>query len=110
MHAFQKNKTLPFPLQEEQTQLIPYSALHFSSDFELDHVLSHVVPTLSDQKRRVRQASLECVAVCGSCLGPKRSGLIYRAVLDAHEDEGDKERRRRRKAADGQVRGVSSWL
>ena len=87
----------------------PLFRTHFSSDFELDHVLSHVVPTLSDQKRRVRQASLECVAVCGSCLGPKRSGLIYRAVLDAHEDEGDKERRRR-KAADGQVRGVSSWL
>ncbi len=48
------------------------------------------MPTLVDPKRRVRQASQECVSVLASFMGPSKSGPFIRSVelLENHFEKG----------------------
>ncbi|XP_033112245.1 TOG array regulator of axonemal microtubules protein 1-like [Anneissia japonica] len=62
-----------------------------SNDFDLGDLSRVIAPTLSDHKRRVRQASLETFAVLASAMGPNKIGPLISAVDQVElqmEEEG----------------------
>jgi len=65
-------------VRQETVNLVIIALLNFpSSDFDLLHIAKTVAISLIDERRPVRQASLECYAVLAQALGPsKRSKLM----------------------------------
>ncbi len=49
-----------------------------------------MVPTLVDPKRRVRQASQECVAILAAFMGPTKAAPLIRSIelLESHFERG----------------------
>ena len=49
-----------------------------------------MVPTLVDPKRRVRQASQECVAILAAFMGPSKAAPLIRSIelLESHFERG----------------------
>lgn len=57
-------------VREHVLNVIIYALLTFpGNEFNLARLADHVAPTLVDEKRRVRQAALECVALIGQFMG-----------------------------------------
>ncbi len=50
-----------------------------------------MVPTLVDPKRRVRQASQECVAILAAFMGPSKAAPLIRSIelLESHFERGN---------------------
>ena len=58
--------------------------------FEFQNIAATVVPTLVDPKRRVRQASQECVAILAAFMGPSKAAPLIRSIelLESHFERG----------------------
>ena len=56
----------------------------------LQNIAATVVPTLVDPKRRVRQASQECVAILAAFMGPSKAAPLIRSIelLESHFERG----------------------
>ncbi len=69
-------------VRESVLALVCLALLTFPSyEFDLRGLAASTVPALSDPKRRVRRAALECMAVLSAFLGPARSaGPLMRSV------------------------------
>ena len=53
--------------------IVVFALLTFPSyEFDLKNIAATIVPTLVDPKRRVRQASQECVAILAAFMGPTK--------------------------------------
>ena len=54
------------------------------------NIAATVVPTLVDPKRRVRQASQECVAILAAFMGPTKAAPLIRSIelLESHFERG----------------------
>ncbi|XP_042889345.1 uncharacterized protein LOC122264468 [Penaeus japonicus] len=75
-------------VREDCLNLLIYALMtHPSYEFDLSYVAEKVGPTVADPKRRVRQASLECLAVIAQFLGPARLGPLMAAVDKAEDQE-----------------------
>ena len=76
-------------VREHVLNVIIYALLTFpASAFNVARLAEHVAPTLTDEKRRVRQAALECVALLAQLAAPAGSGqlaeLWQRLEKDGH--------------------------
>ncbi|XP_066970215.1 TOG array regulator of axonemal microtubules protein 1 isoform X6 [Macrobrachium rosenbergii] len=88
-------------VREDSLNLIIYALMTFPSyEFDLNYLAEKVGPTVADPKRRVRQASLECISAIAQFLGPAKLGPLMAAV-DRVEDEED---------ADGAMAAVQARL
>lgn len=60
-------------MREDAINVVIFALLTFpSTEFDLeDHVIT-IAPYVTDQKKRVRQASMECIALLSQCLGPTK--------------------------------------
>ena len=59
-----------------------YGLLTFpSSEFDLEGVTECVGPCVTDPKKRVRHAAMECLAVLAQCLGATRAVRTIRDVV-----------------------------
>ena len=58
--------------------------------FFLQNIAATVVPTLVDPKKRVRQASQECVAILAAFMGPTKAAPLIRSIelLESHFERG----------------------
>lgn len=68
-----------------------FALLTFPSyEFDLKNIAATVVPTLVDPKRRVRQASQECVAILAAFMGPSKAAPLIRSIelLETHFERG----------------------
>ncbi|XP_064092452.1 uncharacterized protein LOC135205604 isoform X2 [Macrobrachium nipponense] len=88
-------------VREDNLNLIIYALMTFPSyEFDLNYLAETVGPTVADPKRRVRQASLECISAIAQFLGPAKLGPLMAAV-DRVEDEEE---------ADGAMAAVQARL
>uniref|UniRef100_A0A0K2UBY9 Family with sequence similarity 179, member B [Heterocephalus glaber] n=1 Tax=Lepeophtheirus salmonis TaxID=72036 RepID=A0A0K2UBY9_LEPSM len=79
--------------REEIINYIIYGLLTFpSSEFDLFELSKHIIISVNDSKKRVRQGALECIAVIGQALGPQRSKVIYKNVSELIENPYQSER------------------
>ena len=79
-------------IRESSLNAVMFALLTFPSyEFDLKTLSASVVPALVDPKRRVRQASQECVAILAAFMGPNRAQPLIRAVelLDTHMSKMD---------------------
>lgn len=68
-------------VRQETLNIIIAALLTFPSyAFDLPAVCRMVAPTLTDVKRQVRQASLECLSVIAQAMGPGRLGPLVQVV------------------------------
>lgn len=68
-------------VRQETLNIIIAALLTFPSyAFDLPVVCQLVAPTLTDSKRQVRQAALECLAVIAQAMGPGRLGPLVQVV------------------------------
>ena len=68
-------------MREDIIIYVIFALLQFpGGDFDLSDIASRITPSISDPKRRVRQASLEVMAVIATSLGPNRIEMLYEAV------------------------------
>ena len=69
-------------VREDVLNIVVFALLTFPSyEFDLKNIAATIVPTLVDPKRRVRQASQECVAILAAFMGPtKVCKVIYEAA------------------------------
>lgn len=66
-------------VREDILNVVMFALLTFPSyEFDLKNIAATVVPTLVDPKRRVRQASQECVAVLAAFMGPSKAAPLIR--------------------------------
>ena len=78
-------------IREDVLNIVMYALLTFpSNEFDLKNIAATVVPTLVDPKRRVRQASQECVAILAAFMGPSKSAPLIRSIelLESHFERG----------------------
>ena len=60
-------------VREDVLNIVVFALLTFPSyEFDLKNIAATIVPTLVDPKRRVRQASQECVAILAAFMGPTK--------------------------------------
>ena len=60
-------------MREDCINVATFALLTFpSTAFNLENLVSTIGPHLTDQKKRVRQASIECIALLSQCLGPTK--------------------------------------
>ncbi len=60
-------------MSEDVLNIVVFALLTFPSyEFDLKNIAATIVPTLVDPKRRVRQASQECVAILAAFMGPTK--------------------------------------
>ena len=60
-------------MREDAINVIIFALLTFpSTEFDLEHLVNNIAPYVTDQKKRVRQASMECIALLSQCLGPSK--------------------------------------
>ena len=58
-------------MREDCINVIIFALLTFpSTEFNLEDLVATIGPHVTDSKRRVRQASMECLALLSQCLGP----------------------------------------
>ena len=58
-------------MREDGINVVIFALLTFpSTEFELENLVNNIAPHVTDQKKRVRQASMECIALLAQCLGP----------------------------------------
>ena len=58
-------------MREDGINVVIFALLTFpSTEFELENLVNNIAPHVTDQKKRVRQASMECLALLAQCLGP----------------------------------------
>ena len=58
-------------MREDGINIVIFALLTFpSTEFELENLVNNIAPHVTDQKKRVRQASMECLALLAQCLGP----------------------------------------
>ena len=68
-------------IREDVLNVVMYALLTFpSNEFDLKNIAATVVPTLVDPKRRVRQASQECVAILAAFMGPSKAAPLIRSI------------------------------
>ena len=68
-------------VRQETLNIIIAALLTFPSyAFDLPGVCKMVAPTLTDGKRQVRQAALECLSVIAQAMGPGRLGPLVQVV------------------------------
>ena len=73
--------------------IVVFALLTFPSyEFDLKNIAATIVPTLVDPKRRVRQASQECVAILAAFMGPTKAAPLIRSIelLESHFEHGEK--------------------
>jgi hypothetical protein len=78
-------------VREDILNVVMFALLTFPSyEFDLKNIAATVVPTLVDPKRRVRQASQECVAVLAAFMGPSKAAPLIRSIelLENHFERG----------------------
>ena len=57
-------------MREDCINVIIFALLTFpSTEFNLEDLVATIGPHVTDSKRRVRQASMECLALLSQCLG-----------------------------------------
>ncbi|OAF68808.1 hypothetical protein A3Q56_03438 [Intoshia linei] len=62
-------------IRQECINLVIIGLLRFpSTHFDLERICYHIIPSLNDSKRNVRQATLECITILNMCMG--NSGLM----------------------------------
>ena len=70
----------PLQMREDALNVIIFALLTFpSTEFDLEDLVITIAPYVTDQKKRVRQASMECIALLSQCLGPAKvnqNGII----------------------------------
>ena len=60
-------------MREDAINFIIFALLTFpSTEFDLEILVITIAPYITDQKKRVRQSSMECVALLSQCLGPAK--------------------------------------
>ena len=60
-------------MREDSINVIIFALLTFpSNEFGLENLITTIGPHVTDQKKRVRQASMECLALLAQCLGPTK--------------------------------------
>ena len=65
-------------MREDAINVIIYALLTFpSTEFDLETLVITIAPYATDQKKRVRQASMECLALLSQCLGPGKVKLRF---------------------------------
>ena len=58
-------------MREDALNVIIFALLTFpSTEFDLEDLVITIAPYVTDQKKRVRQAAMECIALLSQCLGP----------------------------------------
>ena len=63
----------PSQMREDSINVIIFALLTFpSNEFGLENLITTIGPHVTDQKKRVRQASMECLALLAQCLGPAK--------------------------------------
>ena len=63
----------PSQMREDSINVIIFALLTFpSNEFGLENLITTIGPHVTDQKKRVRQASMECLALLAQCLGPTK--------------------------------------
>ncbi|XP_059088939.1 TOG array regulator of axonemal microtubules protein 1-like [Tigriopus californicus] len=68
-------------IREDNLIYIIFALLTFpSNDFNFDYLIEDVVPCLTDPKRRVRQATLECLAHIHQGNGADKANIIFDAI------------------------------
>jgi hypothetical protein len=66
-------------VREAILNIVVYALLTFPSyEFDLKNIAATVVPTLVDPKRRVRQASQECIAILAAFMGPNKAAPLIK--------------------------------
>ena len=78
-------------VREDVLNVVVFALLTFPSyEFDLKNIAATVVPTLVDPKRRVRQASQECVAILAAFMGPSKAAPLIRSIelLETHFERG----------------------
>ena len=78
-------------VREDVLNVVVFALLTFPSyEFDLKNIAATVVPTLVDPKRRVRQASQECVAILAAFMGPSKAAPLIRSIelLEDHFERG----------------------
>ena len=60
-------------MREDCIHVVVFALLTFpSTEFDLENLVKNIAPHVTDQKKRVRQASMECIALLAQCLGPSK--------------------------------------
>ena len=60
-------------MREDSINVIIFALLTFpSNEFGLENLITTIGPHVTDHKKRVRQASMECLALLAQCLGPTK--------------------------------------
>ena len=78
-------------VREDVLNIVVFALLTFPSyEFDLKNIAATIVPTLVDPKRRVRQASQECVAILAAFMGPTKAAPLIRSIelLESHFEHG----------------------
>ena len=69
-------------MREDAINVIIFALLTFpSTEFDLEILVTTIAPYVTDQKKRVRQASMECVALLSQCLGPAKVTKDYCIII-----------------------------
>ncbi|TRY68490.1 hypothetical protein TCAL_01388 [Tigriopus californicus] len=78
-------------VREAILNIVMFALLTFPSyEFDLKNIAASIVPTLVDPKRRVRQASQECIAILAAFMGPSKATPLIRSIelLETHFEKG----------------------
>ena len=69
-------------VREDVLNMVVFALLTFPSyEFDLKNIAATIVPTLVDPRRRVRQASQECVAILAAFMGPTKVCTLSAILL-----------------------------
>ena len=66
-------------MREDCINVVIFALLTFpSTEFNMENLVTAIGPYVTDQKKRVRQASMECLALLSQCLGPGK--VLYQII------------------------------